>query len=117
MTEDEFRALALSFPEVVEGSNMGSTYFKANGKDLARLLGGERAMLTGVPVEVVEMLTEAEPETFWADSHYRNARCVVARLDRTTPEAMRPFLERRFRAVAKKAAVKAYDACSGGPPA
>ena len=33
MTEDEFRALCLSFPDAVEGINMGSTYFKANGKD------------------------------------------------------------------------------------
>jgi hypothetical protein len=108
VTEAEFRALALSFPEVVEGFNMGSTYFKANGKDLARLLGGERAMLTGVPVEMVEMLTEAEPEVFWADSHYKNARCIVARLPATTADLMRPFLERRFEQVAKKATLKAW---------
>ena len=40
VTEDEFRGLALAVPDAVEGVNMGSTYFKANGKDLARLLGG-----------------------------------------------------------------------------
>ena len=38
MTADEFRALCLALPEVVEGFNMGSTFFKANGKDLARLI-------------------------------------------------------------------------------
>lgn len=38
MTEADVRALCLAYPEAVEGFNMGSTYFKANGKDLARLL-------------------------------------------------------------------------------
>jgi len=109
VTEAEFRALCLALPEVAEGFNMGSTFFKANGKDLARLLGGDRAMFTGVPVEEVEMLVEAEPATFWADSHYRNARCVVAHLGPLTPDAARAFLERRFRQVAKKAVLKAWE--------
>lgn len=110
MTEGEFRALALSFPDTVEGFNMGSTYFKASGKDLARLLGGDRAMLTGVPVEEVEMLVEAEPATYWADSHYKNARCIVANLAPLSRDDARAFLERRFRQVARKAVLKTWDA-------
>ncbi|MGA0608225.1 MmcQ/YjbR family DNA-binding protein [Phenylobacterium sp. VNQ135] len=109
MTEDDFRALCLSLPETVEGANMGSIYFKANGKDLARLLGGGRAMLTGVPVEEVEMLTEAEPDVFWADGHFKQARCVVATLERLEPDVVRGFLERRFRQVAKKSVLKAWE--------
>jgi len=108
VTEAEFRGLCLALPDVVEGFNMGSTFFKANGKDLARLLGGDRAMFTGVPVEEVEMLVEAEPATFWADSHYRNARCLVANLGPLTPDVARAFLERRFREVAKKAVLKGW---------
>ena len=110
MTEAEFRALCLALPQVVEGFNMGSTCFKANGKDLARLLGSDRAMFTGVPVEEVEMLVEAEPAAFWADHHYKQARCLVAHLGPLTPEAARGFLERRFREVAKKAVVRAWEA-------
>ena len=110
MTEDEFRALALSFPDAVEGFNMGSTYFKANGKDLARLLGGGRAMLTGVPIEEVEMLTEAEPDTYWADAHYKNARCLVAHLAPLTADVAQRFLDRRFRETAKKSVLKAWEA-------
>ena len=107
MTEAEFRALCLSFPEAVEGRNMGSTYFKANGKDLARILSADRVYFAGVPVEEVEMLTEADPDTFWADSHYKNALCVVARLERLDGAEARRFLDRRFRQVAKKAVLKA----------
>ena len=110
MTEAEFRALCLSFPETVEGFNMGSTYFKANGKDLARILGEGRIYFTGVPTEEVEMLVEAEPATWWADSHYKNARCVVAQLAPLSPQVARSFLDRRFRQVARKATLKAYDA-------
>lgn len=110
MTEADFRALCLAYPEAVEGFNMGSTYFKANGKDLARLLGGGRAMFTGVPVEEVELLVEARPEVFWADAHYRNARCIVATLAALDTDEARALLDRRFRQVAKKAVLKAWEA-------
>jgi hypothetical protein len=58
----------------------------------------------------VEMLVEAEPDTYWADAHYKNARCVVATLAPLSPDVARSFLERRFRQVAKKAALKAWEA-------
>jgi hypothetical protein len=114
VTEDEFRGLALAFPDAVEGVNMGSTYFKANGKDLARLLGGGRAYFTGVPIEEIEMLTEAEPALWWADSHYKNARCVVATLAALSPEVAQSFLNRRFRQIAKKAVLRAWEAAAPG---
>jgi hypothetical protein len=37
MTADEFRRLALSFPEVVEGSHMGHADFRVGGKIFATL--------------------------------------------------------------------------------
>ena len=113
MTEEDFRGLCLSFPDTVEGFNMGSTYFKTGGKDLARILGGGWIYFTGVPVEEVEMLTEAEPDTYWADAHYRNARCVKAQLAPLTRAVAHAFLERRFRQVAKKAVVRAWEAARG----
>jgi hypothetical protein len=110
MTADDFRALCLAFPDAVEGFNMGSTFFKVNGKDLARILRDDRAMLTGVPIEEIEMLIEAEPGTFWADAHYKGAKCIVAYFAPFGTDQARPFLERRFRQIAKKAAVKAWEA-------
>lgn len=110
MTEAEFRALCLAFPETTEGANMGSTWFKANGKDLARILGGGRVYFTGVPLEEVEMLTEVEPDTWWADAHYKNARCIAANLAPLDPGVARNLLERRFRAIAKKSVLKAWEA-------
>jgi len=109
VTQGDFRALCLAFPDAVEGVNMGSTYFKVNGKDLARILGPERIYFTGVPIEEIELLTEAEPDAFWADNHYKQAKCMVAYLGPLTAQAAAPFLDRRFRQIARKAAVKAYD--------
>ena len=109
MTEDDFRALCLAFPDTVEGFNMGSTYFKTSGKDLARILGGGRIYFTGVPVEEVEMLTEAEPETFHFTAHYKDYPSVLARIATLHPGSFRNFLDRRFRKIAKKSVVKAWE--------
>ncbi len=110
MTAEEFKALAMSFPGAVDGHNMGSDFVKVNGKDLARMLSAERVYFTGVPVEEVEMLTEVEPETYWADAHYKNARCIVAQLTSLDPAVARRLVERRFRQTAKKAVLREWDA-------
>jgi hypothetical protein len=114
MTPNEFRAAALAFPGAVEGFNMRSTFFKVNGKDLARLLGDTDAMLTGVVPDEIDHLIERDPATFHATQHFRDAKCIAARLASLDPAVLRAMLERRFREVAKKAVVKAWDAERGG---
>ena len=56
------------------------------------------------------MLMEAEPGTFHFTAHYKDYPCVLARITTLHPGSFRVFLERRWRRVAPKAAVKAYDA-------
>ena len=110
MTEADFRALCLADPEAIEGFNMGSAFVKVNGKDLVRVLGNGMGMLTGISPEETELLLDMEPEVFESDAHYKGGRCIRVRLEATTAEHMHGFLERRFRQIAKKAVVKAYDA-------
>ena len=114
MTADEFRAVAMAFPGAVEGFNMGSTFFKVNGKDLARLLGDADAMLTGVGPDEIDHLIEQDPATFHATQHFRDATCIAARLASLHPAMLHALLERRFRELAKKSVVKAWDAERGG---
>ena len=109
MTEDEFRAIALSFPGAEEGFNMGSVVFKANGKVLARLLGPQQAMLVGMGFDEREVMLEAEPEVFRITPHYRDYRGVIANLGPLEPGACRALIERRWREVMPKKAVAAYD--------
>ena len=110
MTEAEFRALALAFPGAEEGFNLGSVVFKVNGKVLARRLGDGEVMLTGVGPDEIDHLIEQDPATFHATRHFRDARCVAARLASLDAQALRALLERRFRELATKAAVKVWDA-------
>ena len=56
------------------------------------------------------MLMEAEPATFHFTAHYRDFPCALAKIADLHPGSFRNFLERRFRKIARKTAVKAYDA-------
>jgi hypothetical protein len=110
MSPDDLRAMALAFPGAEEGFNMGSAVFKVNGKVLARLLSDTDAMIVGVGFDEREMLLAAEPQTFHITPHWKDYPGMMARLATLDPAVLHGFLERRFRAVAKKAVVKAYDA-------
>jgi hypothetical protein len=56
------------------------------------------------------MLMGAEPVTFHITPHYQNYPSVLARMEHLDPGSFRAFLERRFRKIAKKSVVKAWDA-------
>jgi hypothetical protein len=110
VTEDQFRALALGLPGAEEGFNMQSVVFKVNGKVLARLLDGGQAMLTGFHADEIDMMVQADPAAFSATPHFRDAGSLTAHLSAIQPDAMQGLLERRFRQIAKKAALKAWEA-------
>jgi hypothetical protein len=109
MTEAEFRAACLAFPGAEEGFNMSSVVFKVNGKVLARLLGEGEVMLTGTGPDEIDHLIEQDPATFHATQHFRDAKCIAARLATLDPTLLRAMLERRFRELAKKSVVRAWE--------
>ena len=111
MTKDEMREIVLSFPGAEEGVSYGRPSFKLNGKFFTRLRGEDDSMvLMDVSYDEREMLMEAEPGTFHLTPHYKDYPCVLARIKDLHPGSLRNFLERRFRKIAKKAVVKAWDA-------
>lgn len=115
MTRDEMKAIALSFPGAEEGVSYGRPSFKVNGKFFTRLRAeDESAVLMDIPFDEREMLMEAEPQTFHITAHYKDYPCVLARISSLHPGSFRNFLERRFRKVAKKSAVKAWEAEQAG---
>jgi hypothetical protein len=65
MTSNDFRKLALSFPEVVESSHMDHPDFRVGGKIFATLGYPDPswAMVKLAPVEQ-QMFVEAEPKVF-----------------------------------------------------
>ncbi len=110
MTWDEVRQIALSLPEVEESTSYGTPSFKVKGKFLTRLRAEDDSLvLLDIGFDEREMLMEAEPQTFHITPHYQNYPSVLARMATIDPGSLRNFLERRWRSVAPKKLVKAYD--------
>jgi hypothetical protein len=111
MTPEEMREIALSFPGCEEGMSYGRPSFLVNRKFFTRLRREDNAMvLLEVSFDEREMLMEADPQTFFFTPHYKDYPSVLARLEHLHPGSFRNFLERRFRKIAKKSVVKAWEA-------
>lgn len=111
MTPKEMREIVLSFPGAEEGESYGQPAFKVNGKFFTRLRKDDASLvLMDVSFDEREMLMEAEPATFHFTAHYKDYPSVLARIENLHPGSLRNFLERRWRKIAPKKAVKDYDA-------
>lgn len=111
MTHDEMDAIVMAFPGVEKGMSYGSPAYKLNGKFFTRLRREDNSLvLLEVSFDEREMLMEAEPGTFHFTAHYKDYPCVLARIESLHPGSLRNFLDRRFRKIAKKTVVRAYDA-------
>ena len=116
MTWDEVRAIALSFPGVEEATSYGTPSFRVKGKFITRLRSEDHSLvLVDVPADERDMLMEADPATFHTTPHYKDYPSVLARMDSVHPGSLRNFLERRWRNVAPKTLVKAFDAAKVHP--
>lgn len=115
MTADEMREIILAFPGAEEAISYGRPSFKVNGKFFTRLRGEDASVvLLDVSFDEREMLIEAEPATFHFTAHYKDAPSVLARIETLHPGSFRNFLERRWRRIAPKKVVKAWEAEQGG---
>lgn len=111
MTREEVTAIALAFPGCEEGLSYGQPAFKLNGKVLTRIRAEDDSLvLLEVGFDEREMLMEAEPATFHITPHYKDYPSVLARIESLDPGSLRGFLERRFRKIAKKSVLKAWEA-------
>jgi hypothetical protein len=115
MTREEMRAICLSFPGVTEGTSYGRPSFLVNKKFFTRLRREDESLvLLEVSFDEREMLMEAEPQTFHFTAHYKDYPAVLARLECLHPGSFRNFLERRWRRIAPKKDVRAWDAAKAG---
>jgi hypothetical protein len=107
MTFDDVRALALAWPEVVDGTSHGTPALKVRKKLLVRLKeDGDSLVVPGVPQDEREMLVESRPKLFYFADHYRDYPIVLARLSKALRADVEPLLRRQWRALASKAALK-----------
>lgn len=110
MTKDEMEAIVLAFPGAAKGSSYGKPAYLIDGKFFTRLRKEDSSLvLMDVSLDEREMLMEAEPATFHITPHYKDYPSVLARMESLHPGSFRNFLERRFRKIAKKSVVKAWE--------
>ncbi len=115
MILDEMRQIALSFPGVEEGASYGQPAFLVNKKFFTRLRKEDASLvLMEVSRDEREMLMEAEPATFHFTAHYKDYPAVLARMETLHPGSFRAFLERRWRKLAPKKAVREWEAARAG---
>jgi hypothetical protein len=110
MTVDEMREIVLSFPGAEEGVSYGKPAFLVNKKFFTRLRREDASLvLMDIGFDEREMLMEAEPATFHFTAHYKDYRSVLARIASLHPGSLRNFLERRWKKIAPKKAVRAWE--------
>ena len=104
-------ALGCSYAGVGTGTSYGTPALKLRGGLLTRYRPEDDSLvLLDGPAEERDRLIAADPGTFFVEDHYRAYDIVLARLPALDEGTLRPFLERRWRARATKAAVAARDA-------
>jgi hypothetical protein len=110
MTFDEVRKIALTWPEVEDGTSYGTSALKVRKKLMVRLReDGDSMVMPGVPSEERDMLVESQPKVFYFTDHYRNYPMVLIRLSKAKRAAVEPLLRRQWRALASKAAIRQFD--------
>ena len=110
VTFDDIRKLTLVWPEVEDGTSYGTAALKVRKKLLARLReDGDSLVMLGIPQDERNMLVESQPKVFYFTDHYRDYPTVLIRLSRTKPAVVEPLLRRRWRALASKKAVSAFE--------
>lgn len=112
MTHDEVRALLLSFPGVEDGVSYGEPSFKVAGKFFTWLRPklDDSIVVHLDNLDERELLIAMDPAAFLFIDHYRDYPIVLARIAAVDPVWLKAALEKRWRKVAPKRLVRAYDA-------
>ena len=118
MTFDDVATLVAGWPGIEPGTYYGTPAFKVGGKAITRLReDGETLVLFDVPQDEREVLVEAQPEVFFFTDHYRDWPVVLCRLANATPDHVRPYLERSWRARCSKRLLKSLTPPPAPPDA
>jgi hypothetical protein len=118
VSRGQVRTIALSFPGANAQLRHGGTvtHFYIGRKFFTWIREEENSLVVGLDsIDERDSLMESDPGLFHITAHYRNWPFVLVRLDRATPSLVRGLLERRFRKVATRKLVAAWDADRDAP--
>ena len=110
MTVADALALALSLPNVEKGTAYGAPAVKTGGQMFACKTTHRSAEPNSLAVRLSfedrDALIAEEPGTYYLKEHYVDYPCVLVRLDKVHPDAMRDLLTAAHRFVTEKARAK-----------
>ena len=88
-------AFALTLPETELSTSYGKPAVKVNGR--AFLFPSHEADTSfgiAMDLDMIEILKETDPDTFWQTAHYVGWEGVLVRYGRADPERVRAMIER-----------------------
>jgi hypothetical protein len=110
MTADEFRSLALSFPEAVEAAHMNHPDFRVGGKIFATLGPGEAWGMVKLTPEQQALFVRTEPGVFQpVKGAWGRRGATHVRLEAATEPSVRQALEAAWRNTAPKRLLRQLD--------
>jgi hypothetical protein len=110
VTADEFRSLALSFPEASEGVHMGHPDFRVRGKIFATLGPDEDWGMVKLTADQQALFVRAEPGVFHpASGAWGRRGCTIVRLREADELTVRQTLNAAWRNTAPKRLVQHHD--------
>ena len=111
VTFDDVRKIALTWPEVEDGTSYDTPALKVRKKLLVRLREDRDSLvMPGVSIDEREMLVESQPKVFYFTDHYRDYPIALIRLSKAKRATVEPLLRRHWRTLASKVAVREFDA-------
>jgi hypothetical protein len=103
---DAVRRVALTLPEVEEGTIHGASAFRVRGKLLAceaiHRSAERNTLAVRIPFDLRAALLESDPDSYYLTDHYMNHPAVLVRLSRIKLTALRELLGASWRFVSAK---------------
>jgi len=110
----EVTAVAVKLPDVEVSKSYGTPALKVRDKLLARLKEDGETLVLRMDFVARQILTQADPDTFYFTDHYRDYPLVLVRLAKLSHSALPDLLERAWREVAPKKLVAERDGDAPG---
>jgi len=107
-------AAAVKLPDVEISKSYGTPALKVRDKLLARLKEDGETLVLRTDFVARQILTQADPDTFFITDHYRDYPLVLVRLSKLSKSALPDLLERAWREVAPKKLVAERDGDAPG---
>ena len=110
MTEEQFRSLALSFPETAEASHMCHPDFRVSGKIFATLWPEPGWAMVKLTPEQQESFVQSDPKVFApVKGAWGRAGCTSVQLKAAKKSTLRTALFLAWRGRAPKRLVEQFD--------